>query len=168
MPKYLRVETQLERARLISSYFVYLTKDEKFLADAELLRREYGLTHEVPAKYEIPLYLLYQDQWNPNPDTLSFIDHRYSQEERIIWRQFHKETEALAHKYRLGKFPNLIKDFIITEGFSDLTAVFRLKFRNDTWEAKGSIEMKKRDFENIWQHILDYRKRYLPIKNLTT
>lgn len=44
----------------------------------------------------------------------------YEDELRLVWKEFHKEIEKIAERYKIKQFPNLVKEYILNKRFGDL------------------------------------------------
>ena len=158
MNKFWDEKYQLNYAKLIAPYFDYLANDECFLEHVEEIRIKYWLSTIKKGLYEVPLYLLHQDYWNLNFDTVAQVK-LYDENLRDLWKEFHTEIENLSRRYKITKFPNILKQFILTNRFSDVLLAYNLIISWENWEASWSIYMKKKYFENIWIEICRYKKK---------
>lgn len=151
--------TQFHRARLISPYFDFLRHYEPFLKDIERIRDKYCSRNTEKESEKVPLILLYQEFWDPNNESMQVV-LTYGNEFRSIWKEFHLEIESLATNYRLKKFPNLIKEFILNNRFWDLLFKYWMVSEDESFNLRISRTIKKEEFVKIWDLIQEYNSQY--------
>jgi len=151
------IKEQLSRGGLIIPYFHYLKAEESFQKEVKSLRSEYGLIKAETAEYKVPLYLLHQDYWHCEYDTMLKVN-LYSEEMKGLWTEFHKKIEIIAKKYFLSNFPNLLKEYILEGRFNKVLMLYKLTGSTDWFDITVPRNIKKEDFMKIWKQIQDFNK----------
>lgn len=159
MKKYIDKKEQQKRAQLITPFFLHLKTNEDFMKEIFGIRSRYGITQEKPPIYEVPLYLLRQNLWKRDFDTMERVKI-YSSDMREIWVKFHQEIEEIAKKYKLSNFLDYLKDFIFSGKFWDALSIYNITLTTDGHTITIPPDIKKKDFNKIWLQIADFNKKY--------
>ncbi len=159
MKKYISLEEQEKRAKLIMPLFQLLKTEKIFLDEIECVRIKYGISKKEKGIHNVPIHLLSQEYWKPNISSVATVNH-YWPELKILWEDFHKDIEKIGAKYYLRNFLYLLKDFVLQNRFRDVL----IKHRLQLWENGHTIilqrDIKKKDFDNIWLEIEKFNQEY--------
>ncbi len=159
MKRVLTLKEQEKRARLIAPFFQYLRTSKQFYEDTEVIRVKYWISRATPALEHVPVHLLSQPYWNREFESMKIVKHYWPVKEEA-WVEFHQDIESLAKKYRVSNFPDLIKEFVLTERFGNALLIHRVRLTDDGHTIELPRSIKKAEFDSIWKDIEQYNKDY--------